>query len=457
MTSGTGLLPGSPQISGPARTATRTETKQLGALTLLILCAAHVGLAFVLERFSIVATAHALVVLLVGLWLAIGDRQPQRILYLCAYVVGAELLWRVTHAGVFWEYSKYLIILFGWITVLRYDLLNRGRRVYLLFLVLLLPALAVLPYFDRREVAFNLSGPFSLGVMALVFSVVRLDRGQTVKLLAICLVPIVGTTALAANSTLETTGAFIVGSTDTTAGFGPNQVSSVLGLGMFIAFLLVFLIPPADRALRLIFVVLASWIGIQCLLTFSRGGMWGGLAAVVVASWFLLRHRRARRAFVATCVIVLPTLFYFVVPAIDDFTGGVALNRFQETGLTGRDRLMRADLMAFRDHPILGVGPGQSMAYHAMTFRRTASHTEYTRLLAEHGLLGLWAVLLILQVAFQRVSKRGSSLKKSLRVSLTAWTLLYLGHSAMRLAAPGFIFALAGARFLLDETDDRQP
>ena len=146
MTSGTALLPASPQTSGPARPAARAETKPLGAIALLILCAGHVGLAFVFERFSIAATAHALVVFLAGLWLAIEDRQPQRILYLCGYVVGAELLWRVTQAGVFWEYSKYLVILFGWITVLRYGLLNRGRQVYLLFLVLLLPALAVLHF-----------------------------------------------------------------------------------------------------------------------------------------------------------------------------------------------------------------------------------------------------------------------------------------------------------------------
>jgi len=287
-----------------------------------------------------------------------------------------------------------------------------------------------------------------------VFSVVQLDRAQTVKLLAICLAPIVGMTALAASSTLEVTGAFVVGSSATTAGFGANQVSSVLGLGMFVAFLLVFLVPPENLTVRILCLVLASWLGLQCLLTFSRGGMWGGLAAIGVASWFLIRQRRSRRFFFAACVIVLPFLYYFAVPRIDTFTGGVAVSRFRETGLTGRDLLMRGDLIAFLEHPILGVGPGQSSAYHALVFRRASSHTEYTRLLAEHGLLGLWALVLLVQVALQRLAKRGSPLERSLQISMTAWTFLYLGHSAMRLAAPGFFFALGGARFLLDEADD---
>ena len=39
-------------------------------------------------------------------------------------------------------------------------------------------------------------------------------------------------------------------------------------------------------------------------------------------------------------------------------------------------------------------------------------------------------------------------------MSLTAWALLTMSHAAMRLAAPGFIFGLAAATFVLDPPGD---
>ncbi|MCK9246550.1 MAG: hypothetical protein M0P11_06305, partial [Anaerolineaceae bacterium] len=67
----------------------------------------HVGLAFLFRNFRIAATIHALLVLLLGLWTALTADNLVKVVPYAAYITGAELLWRMTRAGVFWEYGKY--------------------------------------------------------------------------------------------------------------------------------------------------------------------------------------------------------------------------------------------------------------------------------------------------------------------------------------------------------------
>ena len=63
---------------------------------------------------------------------------------------------------------------------------------------------------------------------------------------------------------------------------------------------------------------------------------------------------------------------------------------------TGREDIARADLEVWFDNPVLGVGPGVAKEYRAATFgRAAAAHTEFTRLLAEHGILGLVALIIL--------------------------------------------------------------
>ena len=80
-------------------------------------------LAYLMRISFIVATVHALTILALGLWFILRDKQPFRLIYLTGYIAGADVLWRMTKAAVFWEFSKYLLCLLFILGMLKW----RGR------------------------------------------------------------------------------------------------------------------------------------------------------------------------------------------------------------------------------------------------------------------------------------------------------------------------------------------
>jgi O-antigen ligase len=135
---------------------------------------------------------------------------------------------------------------------------------------------------------------------------------------------------------------------------------------------------------------------------------------------------------------------------LDQYTGGTLSTRYQDFDLTNRDLLIQADLQTFWANPIFGIGPGQSKYEHEVLLDLSnvaRDHTEYSRVLAEHGSLGLLSLLLLIVMSAKRIFRRNSPLKKAIIVSFTVWTILYMFHSATRLAAPSVIFGL-GSVFL---------
>jgi hypothetical protein len=68
-------------------------------------------------------------------------------------------------------------------------------------------------------------------------------------------------------------------------------------------------------------------------------------------------------------------------------------------------------------------------------------------MLAEHGSLGVMALVILLFISMKRVVSIGDPVEKAIVLSFTVWALIFMAHSAMRLAAPSFIFALGSAAF----------
>ncbi len=84
----------------------------------------HLPLAYLMENVSIFATLHALLAFLTGLYFVARDQTSERLVYTSAYIVGAEVLWRMTGAGVFWEYGKLALIVLFFLGLLRW---GRGK------------------------------------------------------------------------------------------------------------------------------------------------------------------------------------------------------------------------------------------------------------------------------------------------------------------------------------------
>jgi hypothetical protein len=132
------------------------------------------------------------------------------------------------------------------------------------------------------------------------------------------------------------------------------------------------------------------------------------------------------------------------------FTGGKIRERFADTGATGRDRIAVEDFQIWKRNVVLGVGVGLSSFERTEALgQRVAAHTEYTRLIAEHGLLGLAAGLMLFLMASRPIFRWPAGFTKAAIIAGVTVALASLAASGMRTAAPGLLIGLACARPLL--------
>jgi len=266
--------------------------RALGLKRYALLCLLHVGLGLLLVGNPTLSTLHALVIgglATVGILAGAGAVWAAS---MAAYLTGAGVLWRMTGATVFDQYAKYgLAALLGlWML--------RNHRLWLrpgpiIYLVLLLPSIVILVAVGgrwgtiQRPISFNLSGPLALAVAVLFFRQATLHREDLLRILASLAMPIFAVLAIAGQATLAASKLIFGGSNlITSGGYGPNQVSSVLGLGCLCFLILFFLLRP-NPAGRLFLLVGALLLGTQCALTFSRGGLYSAGGALLAGLPFL--------------------------------------------------------------------------------------------------------------------------------------------------------------------------
>jgi O-antigen ligase len=412
--------------------------------------AAHAALGAWMDDYPKVATAHALATLLAALGWALARQNQHRIALAAAYIMGAEVLWRMTDARIPYESAKFAIA--GLFLI---GLLRRGAQSIhgpaVLYLLLLAPStlltVAALPPGPAREqISFNLSGPLALGMSVLFFTGVHMTEPQFLKLLLAPLGPAVGIASIAIRRTItaETIQFTQESNYLTSGGFGPNQVSAVLGLGAFLALWLA-LRRRAQWSVRGLALLVMGALAAQGALTFSRGGLLTAGLAASVAVLFLVQEQGVRARILTLAPLAFAAGALWIAPRLNEFTGGALGTRLQDTRLESRTELALAELRVWGEHPLLGAGPGMAREARALPRTLAASHTEYTRLLAEHGLFGLGALLLLVLMVARRASQARSPAARAMVLSMMGWTLLYMSHSAMRLAAPGLLFGLAWA------------
>ena len=118
-----------------------------------------------------------------------------------------------------------------------------------------------------------------------------------------------------------------------------------------------------------------------------------------------------------------------------------ARGREKEDRLGGRETIAKTELQMFLDNPIFGIGVGKNKEYRKeLTGIEAASHNEITRLLAEHGSLGLLAFLILFATPLLLSIDNRQHLYL---FSFFAFWLLTINHAAMRIAAPAFVYALS--------------
>ncbi len=415
----------------------------------------YLPLLLIFRAVPFLATLYSLLVLAVGLYFLVKDDKPTRVVWVLAYIAGAEILWRGAEAAIVWEYGKYATLLLCGLMLLKYRLLSWRSFWPLLFILLLIPGIFVAPGFNRQDISYQLAGPIALAVVSLVCGTLVFRKGDLQRLLLALIAPTLAMGFLVLFIALTQDVAFYgAGENEAiTGGIGANQVSSALSLGAMAAFFFIFA-APKDRSLRYLMILVSLALLGLSVLTFSRSGLWNTLGALLVCILFLAYDRgnffRVLAVFLAAGLLV-----YFVAfPLLNSLTGGAVVVRFSNFDSTGRDILVRIDYEVFQANPIWGVGVGQSPIYHIRYFGYPKPpHTEYSRLLAEHGSFGVAAILLLAAVTLSRLFSRRRAFSKGISLGFTIWALIYLAHSATRMVAPSLAFGLAAATFLLENEE----
>ncbi|GAB3218780.1 hypothetical protein GCM10027454_07000 [Algoriphagus aestuariicola] len=236
----------------------------------------------------------------------------------------------------------------------------------------------------------------------------------------------------------------------TSGGFGSNQVSTILGLGVFLTAACI-LLNYRLTGFRWMDFVLLLLLTTQGLLTFSRGGMIGGILGVLVMIYYLTKLSMAERKRLSIPnfkKFVLPlVVFLFIVAAVaNSITGGMLLLRYMgetQGTLTGtadksldkitsnRAGLFVKDIELFVEYPVMGVGVGAS-TYLREDFKGYAPHIELSRLLAEHGILGLLIFSVFIAVFILNKNKAPENISRGFLLACFIIGFLATFHSATR-------------------------
>ncbi len=424
------------------------EVDRSTGLNLLGFILLHIPLAFIMLHYPLFSAIHAYTVLAFGVIACLTGR-IELAAAAAAYITGAEVLWRMTNASIFWEYGKYATLLICTIGVFRTGL--RKISIPFLYFLLLVPSTIFTAEASsfattRNELSFNLSGPLALFASICFFSGKTFNRRQFGRILIALVAPIIGIVTIAISSTLSASQINFTDESNrvTSGGYGPNQVSAMLGLGA-LGLVLFIISTRAPKFLKIIAGVLSAVLLIQSLLTFSRGGSYMALSAILVAVIVVLR-RRHFVPFLAGVVFVGAIFMVWVLPWMNSFTGGGLEQRYKDFGTTGRMEIVQDDLRIFMQHPFMGIGPGMATGYRYLYVRDAASHTEFSRMLAEHGILGLAAIILLIVIAIRNIRSAEQREDKAITSSLLLWSISFMFINAMRLAAPSFLFGLTSLR-----------
>jgi len=339
----------------------------------------HIPLALLMRQSEMVATAHALITLGLGsLWAIQGKHE--RVILALGYIAGAEVLWRMTGANVFWEYGKYASILIILISLLRGRKLNPPGGMLLYFL-LLLPSIALTlaekPFDQAREgISFNLSGPLAIFMCAWFFNGREINSQLFNKITWAVIAPLAAIITIAWTSILASGD--IVFSTEsnfqTSGGYGPNQVSAVFGMGIFLIFIALLLGQDKISIRMVLFGLFIAYV-IEVFLTFSRTGAYLTGASILAFTFIWLRSTKERLRVILIFGLILLVSIYLIFPYLEGFTQGYFSERFTDTSLTGRDSLLIADLKIWQEHFFFGVGPGLAVDFRSEFYDRAAAHT----------------------------------------------------------------------------------
>ena len=396
-----------------------------------------------------------------------GKNKVLEVLLAAGYVAGSEVFLRMTKAYYLYETGKYLVMFF-----ILVGLINSGFKrkayPYIIFLLLLIPAVMVsfenISYdIDfRKTVLFNISGPLCLSFVAIYTYGKSLSYSDFLKVLNFVVYPIISMTIyiILYNPDLRDVITNTAANAAASGGYGPNQVSTALGLGIFILFSRLF-IPYKTKLVNYLMMALLAVMTLRGILTFSRGGILTGVVMISIFTVFFFSFTNLKSKLktgikligVVGAIGLIWTLSLLQTGGLIEnrYTNKDSLGREKVDISSGREQIIVTELEAFFENPFLGVGIG-IMKYVRLekTGIKAATHNEISRMLSEHGLFGIFALLILIIVP---IINNPFGIKNIYFYPLLLFWLLTISHSSMRIAAPAFIYGLGLITIIHEKKD----
>jgi hypothetical protein len=314
----------------------------------------------------------------------------------------------------------------------------------------------------RTNIAFVLSGPVCLGISALFCYDKKVTFKQLSTVLLNMVLPIISTTVYiflynpSVRDALSGTGS----NRTTSGGWGANQVSTILGLGMFIMAVRLFTKSPSI-GLKVLNLLIFSGMAFRAIVTFSRGGVLAAIFTILafVVIYYTKVSSKKRNEIVMISILFVFTIMVTWVISSNQTDGYIDLRYANKDHLgrdkgdvsTGRGTLFLEEIEGFIESPFFGIGSSRAKDQRLeLEGQGITSHSEVSRTLGEHGMFGVVMLIILLLKPFDLRSKNKRNYY--FYAFLVFW-FTTINHSSMRIAAPAFVYALA----LLNVTHDKNP
>ena len=400
------------------------------------------------------------------------EKSSVYLLPLVLYIGSFEIFARMNQASPYipWELSKYLFLsLVLFVIVNPTSFKEKSLLVPSLF-ILLLPGVFldfnIEISFD--QIIFNVFGLFSLLSLLFLIEGINFQEKDFNSLLRLIWYPSLSMLVFIIIKTPDYSDLKFTldAQFSTSGGFGSNQVATSLGVGMFLSFYawmnkLKF---SGYHSLDGVFIGLFAYQG---FMTFSRGGMVIGILAIFIYFFmfrrandylFSINLKSLRPFYFFFTAVTIIIISYFLIEALS--SGNISHRYLGETATTlsgeklktintittGRYNIMISDLKLWEKNFIFGTGVGGSKILRGNETNGIASHNEFSRLLAEHGLFGFLFIIMLFSSFLHKYLTNSKNIYSSILIAMFFIGVGSMLHSGMRTFIPSIFISLSFLR-----------
>lgn len=380
-----------------------------------------------------------------------------QVLYASAYIVSSEVFLRMATVIPTYEFCKYGSLLFFGLGIFFSGYESKSKW-YFIYLLVLMPGL-ILGFFVLEKpvyskIVFDFIGPLLLGLGSIYCIGKKVCLQQISKIfnfykwpMFVCLGYL-----LVHNISLNILKFSTESNFQVTSKYGPNQVATVFGLTIFIL-CVQWIQKPLKRWLSIFDLLVLLGFFYMCFLTFSRGGT---IVCLIISALFLSKvyfnlQEESYKHLIQLKIVLLLMVGVVSFMLVNAKTEGLIVKRYadqlpngkpRKESRNGRKKLVAYEIDLFLKKPVLGSGLGYGKENSTRVFgKKISTHNELSRLLAEHGILGVLAVLILLITPLYLYRQFETDY-------IYFWCfylfwLLTIVHSGLRISVPAFVYALS--------------